>query len=325
MKITFSAKIALIAITAAVALTGCNNSPYPDYEQSETGLYSRFYNKVEGGVKPKAGDVVYVNMHYKNANDSVIWDSKSASRDGTGTIYFPIEEAKHKSSFEEGLFSMSVGDSASFKMIADSTFPAELPAGIEKGSIITFEVKLNKVMAKDEVEKERAKRMEEQKVMMELRKNEEPKAMEKYLADNKITAKPTASGLIYVEKKKGSGPKPAAGAIVKVNYTGKLLDGTVFDTSDEATAKQTGLYDERRPYEPIEFPLGKGQVIPGWDEGIALMQAGSKGIFIIPSAIAYGPQGGGPIPPYSPLVFEVELVGFGAAQAEEGPSKNVQH
>lgn len=311
MKFKFSLAILLTSLVAVVVITSCNNSPYPDYEVSETGLYSRFYNKVEGGVQPKSGDVVYVVMHYKNDKDSVIWDSKLASRDGSGEIYFPIEEAKHKSSFEEGLFSMSVGDSASFKMVADSTFPAELPKGIEKGSIITFEVKLNKIMSKDDVEKERAKRMEEQKVMMELRKNEEPKAIEKYLSDNKINAKPTASGLIYVEKTKGKGPKPTAGKWVKVNYTGTLLDGTVFDTSNEAIAKQNGLYDERRPYEPIEFPLGKGQVIPGWDEGIALMPAGSKGIFIIPSAIAYGPQGGGPIPPYSPLVFEVELVSFG--------------
>ena len=89
-----------------------------------------------------------------------------------------------------------------------------------------------------------------------------------------------------------------------------MLDGSVFDTSNEAVAKQAGVFDERRPYEPIEFALGQGQVIPGWDEGISLMSAGSKGKLIIPSIIGYGEQGAGPIPPYSPLVFDVELVSF---------------
>ena len=62
--------------------------------------------------------------------------------------------------------------------------------------------------------------------------------------------------------------------------------------------------------EPIKFPLGQGQVIQGWDEGIALLKKGGKAQFIIPSSIGYGKRGGGPIPPYSTLVFEVELVSF---------------
>jgi FKBP-type peptidyl-prolyl cis-trans isomerase len=150
--------------------------------------------------------------------------------------------------------------------------------------------------------------------MAELRKNEEPKAFANYLETNKVTAKPTATGLYYIEITKGKGPKPAKGSKVKVNYTGRLFDGSVFDTSDEAVAKQAGVYDERRTYEPIEFPLGQGQVIPGWDEGISLMSAGAKGQLLIPSAIGYGEQGAGPIPPYSPLVFDVELVSFTPAQ-----------
>ena len=102
--------------------------------------------------------------------------------------------------------------------------------------------------------------------------------------------------------------------MVKVNYIGRLLDGTVFDTSIEAAAKEAGLFDERRPYEPIEFPLGEGQVIPGWDEGISLMNVGTKAHFIIPPALAYGSRGSGPIPPNAPLVFDVELVSASPAK-----------
>lgn len=108
--------------------------------------------------------------------------------------------------------------------------------------------------------------------------------------------KTTPSGLMYKEVKAGQGKQPAsADAIVKVHYAGKLLDGTVFDSSYERG-------------EPIEFPLNA--VIPGWTEGVQLMKEGSKYQFIIPSGLAYGPQGtpGGPIGPNEDLYFEVELL-----------------
>ena len=89
-----------------------------------------------------------------------------------------------------------------------------------------------------------------------------------------------------------------------------MLDGTYFDTSIESVAKEEGLFTEGRTYEPIEFTLGQGQVIKGWDEGIAMMNVGDKAQFIIPSELAYGEnvRPGGPIPPFATLVFDVELV-----------------
>ena len=106
----------------------------------------------------------------------------------------------------------------------------------------------------------------------------------------------TESGLAYKITKKGSGPKAEAGKTVSVHYTGKLTDGTKFDSS----------YDRNQP---IDFPLGEGRVIKGWDEGIALLNVGSKATFIIPPDLAYGARGaGGVIPPNATLIFEVELV-----------------
>lgn len=312
--------MAFTTVSAAVlAFTACNKSPYPGYEMAENGVYAKFYTQDANGVKPKEGDVVKLSLIYKNSKDSVLFDSKNNNPTQTGFIEFPLTKSTFKGSFEDALSMMAAGDSASFKINADSvylkTFRAkDLPPYIEKGSMLTFETKLEKVTAKDVVEKERKEEMEKQRAMAELRKNEEPQALAKYLEDNKINVKPTASGLYYVEKTKGKGPKPGKGSMVRVNYTGRLLDGSIFDTSDEAAAKQAGVFDARRPYEPIEFPLGEGQVIPGWDEGLALMSAGTKALLIIPSAIAYGEHGAGPIPPYSPLVFEVELVSFTPAK-----------
>src|ERR1019366_8034614 len=282
MKKQFSKKLAFTAISAILVITACNKSPYPGYELTDNGVYSKFYKQNKEGVKPKDGDVVKLVMSYKNSKDAVLFDSQKMNPNGTIFIEFPLGKSTFKGSFEDALMMMSVGDSASFKINADSvylkTFMAkELPPYIEKGSMLTFEAKLVKISGKEEVAMERNKKMEEQKVMMELRKNEEPKALAKYLEDNKITVKPTSSGLYYIEKTKGKGEHPTKGCVVKVNYTGRLLDGKIFDTSDEATAKQEGLFDERRPYQPIEFPLGQGQVIPGWDEGISLMSPGAKG------------------------------------------------
>lgn len=106
----------------------------------------------------------------------------------------------------------------------------------------------------------------------------------------------TTSGLLYKFEKENNSHKPSNGNKVKVHYKGMLLDGTVFDSSFKRN-------------QPIEFTLGVGQVIKGWDEGISLLGIGDKASFIIPSDLAYGASGaGGVIPPNATLVFEVELI-----------------
>jgi peptidyl-prolyl cis-trans isomerase A (cyclophilin A) len=106
----------------------------------------------------------------------------------------------------------------------------------------------------------------------------------------------TESGLRYQILQQGSGSKAEKGATVSVHYKGQLADGTVFDSS----------YKRK---EPIEFALGTGQVISGWDEGVALLNVGDKARFVIPSHLGYGSQGaGGVIPPNASLIFDVELV-----------------
>lgn len=121
-------------------------------------------------------------------------------------------------------------------------------------------------------------------------------AGEKYLADNKGKAgiQTTASGLQYEVIKEGTGAKPTATDMVKVHYEGKLINDTIFDSS-----MQRG--------EPAVF--GVGQVIPGWTEGLQLMPVGSKYRFYIPQNLAYGANENNPqIPPFSTLVFDVELL-----------------
>ncbi|MBO5644921.1 MAG: FKBP-type peptidyl-prolyl cis-trans isomerase [Lentisphaeria bacterium] len=181
---------------------------------------------------------------------------------------------------------------------------AELPIEIDVESVISA---IKDVSA----EKETALKVEEyHKYMQEFQKKVQEagqqavakaaennkKAGAEFLAENakKEGVKVTASGLQYRVITEGSGAKPSASSKVKVHYTGKLTDGTVFDSS-----VQRG--------EPIDFALN--QVIPGWTEGVQLMTPGSKYEFVIPSDLAYGDRGAGnAIPPGATLVFEVELL-----------------
>jgi peptidylprolyl isomerase len=131
-------------------------------------------------------------------------------------------------------------------------------------------------------------------------KKEEQERKKMEAANEELIKKATAtpSGLKYIITKPGTGPKPSAGDSVKVHYAGRLMDGKEFDNSYKRG-------------EPIAFKVGTGMVIPGWDEGIMLMQKGEKRTLIIPPNLGYGERGaGGVIPPNATLIFDVELVDF---------------
>lgn len=112
---------------------------------------------------------------------------------------------------------------------------------------------------------------------------------------SKMTKTPT--GLAYQDTKVGTGATAKAGQNVSVHYTGWLPDGTKFDSSRDRN-------------QPFDFKLGAGQVIRGWDEGVAGMKVGGRRLLVIPPDLAYGPSGSGPIPPNATLVFDVELLGI---------------
>jgi peptidyl-prolyl cis-trans isomerase A (cyclophilin A) len=120
----------------------------------------------------------------------------------------------------------------------------------------------------------------------------------------------TATGLMYVVEKPGDGPKPELGAKVEIDYAGYLIDGTMFDTSIEELAKENGVYNAQRQYQPYPVSYGpQAQVINGWKEGMQLFNIGGKGRLIIPPHLAYGAAGaGGVIPPNAWLIFDIELV-----------------
>jgi FKBP-type peptidyl-prolyl cis-trans isomerase len=124
---------------------------------------------------------------------------------------------------------------------------------------------------------------------------EDIQKIDAYLEENNITASKSSSGLRYVIIDEGLGSNPVRGNIVKVHYTGKLFDGTVFDSS----------YDRG---EPFSYTHGVGQVISGWDEGLSYIGERGKITLYIPSVLAYGRRGSGDIKPNENLIFDVELI-----------------
>lgn len=284
--------VAVAALFVAGFLSSCTEkSPYPGYKKSESGMYYRYLTQNEGETA-KLGDIVEIDLSYylmKEGGDSLMYS--------TGMLPEPAFDLVRESTFPgdlyEGFTMMHKGDSMSFIMSADSVFRRQfqahiMPDFVKPETMLRWEVKMNDIMTEEEFNAR-------QNAKEEAKFAEAKQVLETFLAENGIDATPTESGLVYVCTQTGKGAQPTVGQNVKVHYTGKLLDGTVFDSSVERG-------------EPISFPLGMGHVIPGWDEGIALMKKGEKGVLYIPANLAYGNRNAGPIPPYSNLIFEVELV-----------------
>ncbi len=267
-----------------------------------SGLY---YLETQAGKGAKLDSGQWVKAHFAVS----LIDGKKvfATQDRGEPMDIEVGKRFDTQGFDEGLRMMVKGTKATLIV------PSKIGFGenghstlIPPYSTVIYDVEVVDVMSKAAHEKEmkeknkrdsidQAVKQKEMSVKAEANKKQEGDLLKKYLSDHKITTKANPSGLIYVEKVKGTGTRAVAGKKVKVHYTGTLLNGTKFDSSRDRN-------------QPFEFVLGQGQVIKGWDEGIALMNVGGKATLIIPSAIAYGERDMGQIPPYSSLVFDVELL-----------------
>jgi len=288
---------------AAIGLASCNGG----FKQGDGGLLYNIHTS-KGGAKIKEGDFISLNMVVKTDGDSVL---NSTYESGQPTrMAMPKPQAK--GDVVAGIGLLGEGDSATFKIASDSIFKGgqQRPPGF-KSKYLVFVVKVEKVIAKGNLNEQvfRGRVMDYIKSQGDALKAQEPAKIKKYIADHNLTLTKTASGLQYVITTPGTGEKPAVGDTAVVNYTGKMVSGKVFDTSIKAEALKAKIpVDPMRQFAPIRIPVGQAKVIPGWDEGLQLLNKGAKAIFIIPSDIAYKDQGIGPIGPYSPLVFEMEMV-----------------
>lgn len=295
--------MATSALMVASVMSSCSEkNPYPGYEKNQNGLYYKFYTQNEGNT-PQKGDLLEVVF-------SCIVNDRNEVIPVTSNV-FKLESPLFAGDIFEGMSMMHKGDSASFIVNIDSTFKTffnrpTLPEEFQSSDVMRFEMLLKDFYPESEYSQRMALKVkeanDERAATLKAEHPEETakaaEALSKYFEKNKIVVEPLKSGLCYVKTVEGNGEKPNVGNMVQMHYTGRLLDGTVFDSSVERG-------------QPFSFPLGVGRVIPGWDEGVQLMSKGEKGVLYIPYYLAYGDRAAGDqIPAYSNLVFEVELIDF---------------
>ena len=260
----------------------------PKFKTTPTGLKYIMYTDNKG-EKAKIEDIIKFNFILKTQQDSVLLSSYRS--------LVPPQTKCQKPSYKGDLFEafsmMAKGDSALFQVSADSFYKGQtLP--VKSGSTLLIMIKMLDITSPAAFAEQMKAQREAQAKKAEENKNQEAGLLDKYIKEKAPNAVKTSSGLYYIIIAEGTGAKPQVGQKVVAHYTGTLLSGKEFDSDRGAT---------------FSFTLGQHQVIEGWDEGFALLKKGTKAKLIMPSSLAYGAQGaGGDIPPYSPLVFEVELV-----------------
>jgi FKBP-type peptidyl-prolyl cis-trans isomerase len=266
---------------------------------SATGVYY-VEEKAGAGRQIQKGDFIKMDFTVMTIGENKVF----STLDRKEPISFEFGQPFDTKGLDEGIGQMKKGSKAKIVVPSSMGFGEKGRKGMNGNEIIApyspviYEVEILDIQTKAQHEKEVKDKESQAKAEASSAEAKEPILIQKYMKEKSLTAKPTASGMYYIERVKGKGIKATAGKKVSVHYTGRLLDGTVFDSSLD-----------RKPVKPFDFTLGAGQVIQGWDEGIAMMNEGGKAILIIPSKLGYGSSGsGGVIKPFSPLVFDVELV-----------------
>lgn len=284
--------IALLGITV---LSACHNSGSGGFKDVN-GVEYKIVKDAPGENHPKVGDFASVNIKMY-VGDSMLADSRALNQGKP--VEMQIQDSKMRGDWMAALTTLTPGDSAVFRVKVDSLKKflggQPLPPFMKSGSYLIYQVSLVSVKTGEDYKKEQDAKAVQQKDV-------DDKTLQDYFAKNNIKANKTASGLYYTIQSEGSGSQIKAGDTAYVNYTGKTMDGKVFDSNtDPAIA-------HGRPMKPLEIPVGAHAMIPGMDEGIALLKKGSKATLYLPSGLAYGPASPGPgIAPNSILIFDVEV------------------
>ncbi|WP_082115961.1 FKBP-type peptidyl-prolyl cis-trans isomerase [Hymenobacter terrenus] len=294
-------------------------TPAPEFSRLPTGTEYRLFRKdATGRYQPRtlaptdapytsrAGQVLTVFMEFRTGRDSVLMNSR-LMQPTPQPILLPTQTSP--GSMEEAMGLLLPGDSAVFRFPADTVFAKSfrqpVPPFIRKsGNTLLVLASARELLTMDEMktrqEKLQAEATKKTQAMAAGQTLKDAAKIQAYLKKNKLVAKKTTGGTYYIVTRPGKGLPPKKGQTVRVLYRGTVLaTGKEFDSS------------AKHGNEPIAFPLGMGQVIPGWDQGIAMLAKGSKAVLLIPSPLAYGLRGAGAdIPANAVLRFEVELVDF---------------
>ena len=274
------------AVTAV--LSSCKD-PYPGYSKADEGIYYKLSAIGEQNKCCKYGDYVTANIAYLTMSDSVFF---------TGVRKFKLSEPDFPGSVDKCFTLICEHDSAQFIISGsdffEKTLESAVPDYLNGDGKMKLSVKLLDVQTADEYAREKEAFLHWVEDLGEYEKV----LLKQYIREAKIDIPPTEDGIYYIVKQTGSGPTVAAGDTVTIHYEGHFLNGKFFDST-------------RRRNDPFKFVYGQQwQVIGGLEKAIGKMREGDKALAVIPSEQAFGVDGssGGIVPPFTPVVFEVELI-----------------
>lgn len=302
------------------------------FQIAPNGVKYKYLKQNPQGQKVQEGDLIIGRFTIK-FGDSIINDASKMKpqpivrADSTSHLF--------RGDLIDGLLMMRQGEQCTFAMERDSilkVFNNNLPPYFKSGDYAYWTIDIAEIKTKEQQEQEQAKMKEEQ---------EKKQAQTKHLADSLAAFEPgiiskaikdygfsdKLTNGIYFKKTKSVKQAVATedGDKVKVNYIGRMTNGKLFDTSVEDTAKANNLNQEGRKYKPIEFTVGRGQMIRGFEEGVKMLKKGERAKILLPSKMAYADRGAGDIAPCTPIMFDIEVVDIQKApKAAIQANKNIQ-
>ncbi len=292
-------------LATSMLIYSCESNSGGAMQSTEIGNRYQLFSANGSGEIVQPGDYVYFHAIMRTEGDSVLFSTRDGGADNLPVVQAPELTASKDEigPVEDVVRQMRVGDSAVVRVNIEE-FPSK-PPGMENDTVVIYDVIVSEIVSEEEFSARAAAKEQEAQAKRELVITRGPERVEfatqvikDYQAgklDDQIQETP--SGLKYIIHEKGDGKEAEAGLGVVVQYIGQLVaDASIFDQSFE---RGSG----------IPFQLGTGRVIPGWDEGIDLLQVGDKATFFIPSELGYGAEGtpDGSIPGGAELGFYVEL------------------
>lgn len=241
------------------------------------------------GRKTSTGDLMQLSLRYGTESGDTVYSSAPLGEDFILAISKPL----YAGDPNEAFLVLHEGDSAEFTTSADSvflhTFNQAMPSAFSPGDKIRFHLRLQRLFTKQEFAEENNRRITAQR-------NLETEQIRRYLDENLITAGAVRPGVYFIELEKGKGELVKPGDSVAVVYTGRFLDGTVFDGSYSGIG--TGV---------LWLRAGDGSRIKAWEDALLSMRKGSVCRLILTSDNAYGRAGAGPVPGKTPIIYDIEL------------------
>jgi FKBP-type peptidyl-prolyl cis-trans isomerase FkpA len=304
-------KFCYVMLLAVVAFSGCQNEEFKKGKQGvEYKIISNGSNK-----KINVGDFMqlHVGQYYATGKkDSLLSDTRT----GSGPMIEILDSATTPPAYFEVLKQLKDQDSLVLRILTDSAFskaPGQMPGWLKKGHYLTTTVKIINVFTdRKAADSARIAEMHKTQVRDSIKGLEllaqDDKTLQEYFSKNNIHPVKSPEGTYVEILQPGTGNNIDTSVIVLVNYTGRTLDGNVFDSNTDSSLVHHPVEPRLNVNMTGERGLGL-TVIKGWTAGLKLLNKGAKAKFYIPSTLAYGPRGSGEkIPPNSILIFDIEVM-----------------